>query len=144
MGPWDRFFLLIYLSEHFRRVSHSEPFIPGVPEKPIAGTFYPQNMSKEDFENWIKSLPEEEKRKATGFFHRIRQKEGQEKEFVCIPYSEMYKEKLQPAAKLLEEAAKTVSNESLRNFLMKVRNFNLNSNSIRNSFCVEGGGIFVQ
>ena len=36
---------------------------------------------------------------------------------VAIPYSEAYREWLEPAARLLEQAAQTTSNESLRRFL---------------------------
>src|SRR5262245_52648556 len=50
-GPWSR-------------LDKNEPFIEGVPkEKPLIGGFYPDDMSKEEFESWQKSLPEAEQQK---------------------------------------------------------------------------------
>src|SRR5690606_39808381 len=46
---------------------------------------------------------------------------------VAVPYSEAYREWLEPAARLLEEAARTTSNASLRNFLtLRARAFRTN------------------
>ena len=44
-------------------------FLPGVPaSKPAGANFYPQDMSKEEFESWVKSLYPESKATAEGFF----------------------------------------------------------------------------
>ena len=91
-------------------------FIPGVPEHKLPGAnFYPESMTKEQFETWLKTLPEDQQKQATGFFTIIRAdgKHG----FKIIPYSEAYKEDLTRVAKLLNEAAALTDNASLKHFL---------------------------
>ncbi len=91
-------------------------FIPGVPEHKLPGAnFYPESMTKEQFETWLKTLPEDQQKQATGFFTIIRSdgKNG----FKIIPYSEAYKEDLTGAAKLLNEAAALTDNVTLKRFL---------------------------
>ncbi len=93
-------------------------FLPGVPpEKPKGANFYPEDMTREDFETWVASLPKEEQQEARSFFTVIRWKELASKTFVAIPYSEAYKDDLAQAAKLLKEAAGLTDNASLKNFL---------------------------
>ncbi|HSK64597.1 MAG TPA: hypothetical protein VK893_12180 [Pyrinomonadaceae bacterium] len=104
-GPWSR-------------LDNKEPFIEGVPkEKPPQASYYPDDMTKEEFNNWVETLSEADKQKATGFFYLIRR--DADKKLTFVPYSEAYKEYLEPAAKLLREAAAVTSNASLRNFLNK-------------------------
>jgi hypothetical protein len=104
-GPWSR-------------LDEKEPFIDGVPrEKPVAANYYPEDMTKEEFNTWLKSLPEAEQHKATGFFHLIRR--GADNKLTIVPYSQAYKDILDPAAKLLREAAALTTNATLRNFLNK-------------------------
>ena len=91
-------------------------FIPGVPEHKLPGAnFYPESMTKEEFESWLKTLPDEQQKQATGFFTIIRAdgKHG----FKIVPYSEAYKEDLTRAAKLLNEAAALTDNATLKHFL---------------------------
>jgi hypothetical protein len=105
VGPWSR-------------LDHNEPFVEGAPKvKPPQASFYPDDITKEEFEAWEKSLPEAEKKKATGFFHTIRR--GDDRKLKSIPYNEEYREFLEPAAKLLKEAAELTSNQTLKNFLSK-------------------------
>ncbi len=104
-GPWSR-------------LDNKEPFIEGVPqEKPPQASYYPDDMSKQEFNSWVETLSEADKQKATGFFYLIRR--GADKKLTFVPYSEAYKEYLEPAAKLLREAAAMTTNASLRNFLTK-------------------------
>jgi hypothetical protein len=104
-GPWSR-------------LDNNEPFIEGVPrEQPLGANYYPEDMSKEEFNTWVQTLPEAEKQKATGFFHLIRR--GPDKKLTIVPYSEAYKDLLEPAAKLLREAAALTTNATLREFLNK-------------------------
>jgi len=91
-------------------------FIPGVPERKLPGAnFYPESMTKEQFESWVKTLPEAEQKQATGFFTVIRSdgKNG----FKIVPFSEAYKDDLTKAAKLLNEAASLTDNATLKRFL---------------------------
>jgi len=104
-GPWSR-------------LDKNQPFIDGVPhEKPPHAGFYPDDMSKDEFNAWLATLPEPEKQRATGFFTVIRR--GADRKLKIVPYHEEYREFLEPAAKLLREAAELTSNQTLKNFLTK-------------------------
>ncbi len=98
-------------------LDHDAPFIVGVPQRPDAANFYPEDMTKEEFNAWVEKLPEAEKIKATGFFYTIRR--GANRTLSLVPYNEEYKDLLEPAAKLLHEAAKLTTNAGLREFLSK-------------------------
>src|SRR5207237_1826789 len=75
-GPWSR-------------LDNNEPIIEGVPhEKPPPANYYPDDMSKEEFNSWVQGLPEAEKQKATGFFYLLRR--GQDGKLKTVPYSEAY------------------------------------------------------
>jgi hypothetical protein len=94
----------------------STAFIPGVPEHKLPGAnFYPETMTKEQFENWVKTLPEKQQEQAKGFFTVIRSdgKSG----FKIVPYNEAYKTDLTRAANLLKEAASLTDNATLKRFL---------------------------
>lgn len=93
-------------------------FLPGVPAvKPKGANFYPEDMTKEQFESWVRSLPEKDRVEATGFFTVIRWKDKTNKELTMVPYSEEYKDDLTHAAALLHDAANLTDNESLKKFL---------------------------
>ena len=93
-------------------------FIPGVPAHKLPGAnFYPEDMTKEQFEKWVGSLLEKEQAEAKGFFTVIRRKPGSSDQFIAVPYSQEYKDDLTRAAALLREAAGATGNESLRKFL---------------------------
>ena len=93
-----------------------DAFLPGVPaRKPEGANFYPEDMTKEQFETWVASLPEKEQIDAKGFFTVIRRSDvGKLK---VVPFSEAYKDDLQKAAQLLREAAALTENASLKLFL---------------------------
>ena len=98
-------------------IDHNEPFIDGVPTRLAGANFYPEDMTKEEFAAWLETLPEAEKQNATGFFHTIRR--TADRKLTLIPYNEEYKEFLEPAAKLLRDAAALTTNASLKSFLTK-------------------------
>jgi len=106
-GPWSQ-------------LDDNEPFIPGVPARPPYANFYPADMTKEEFNSWLHTLSPAEKEKATGYFYVIRR--DQNKQLKAVPYSEEYREFLEPAAKLLREAAALTPNATLKNFLQKRAN----------------------
>ncbi|MBI4870386.1 MAG: hypothetical protein HY814_02335 [Candidatus Riflebacteria bacterium] len=102
-GPWSR-------------LDENEPFLDGVPKvKPPGAAYYPEDMTKEEFDAWVKGLSEAERAKATGYFHVIRR--GPDGKLRAVPYSEEYREFLAPAAKLLLEAAELTDNASLKKYL---------------------------
>ncbi|HEY1939565.1 MAG TPA: hypothetical protein VGJ33_16665 [Candidatus Angelobacter sp.] len=101
-GPWSE------IDEH-------KAFLPGVPaRKPPGANFYPEDMSKEEFESWIKAHPDH-KDQAEGFFTVVRRDAN--KQLKLVPYSVEYKPDLARAAKLLQEAAALTDNASLKKFL---------------------------
>jgi hypothetical protein len=91
-------------------------FLPGVPPKKLPGAnFYPEDMTKGEFESWVKALPAAQQEQARGFFTVIRR--GADKKLMTVPYSKAYAQDLARAAKLLEEAAALTPNATLKEFL---------------------------
>jgi hypothetical protein len=102
-GPWSD------LDEH-------AAFLPGAPPKKLPGAnFYPPDMKKEEFEAWTKTLPENQRQEAEGFFTVIARDSAKRLQFV--PYSEAYQKDLDRAAGLLRDAAAATENETLKRFL---------------------------
>jgi hypothetical protein len=97
-------------------IDEHKAFLPGVPERKLPGAnFYPEDMSKKEFESWVNTLDPQAKEAAEGFFTVIRRDKNQKLE--SIPYSTEYKSDLEPAARLLREAADLTDNASLKKFL---------------------------
>ncbi len=64
-------------------------FLPGVPpRKPLGANFYPEDMSKDEFETWAAKLPAAQQEQARGFFTVIRR--GADKKLMVVPYSKAY------------------------------------------------------
>jgi hypothetical protein len=102
-GPWSE------IDEH-------KAFLPGVPAtKPPGANFYPEDMTKEEFETWVKTLYPEAREYAEGFFSVIRRDPA--RKLKQVPYSEEYKIDLGRAAQLLREAASLTDNATLKRFL---------------------------
>src|ERR1051326_8641632 len=103
-GPWSQ-------------LDENEPFIAAAPRRPPGANFYPEDMTKDEFNSWLTSLSPDEKAQATGYFYTIR-RDGSGK-LTTVPYSQEYREFLEPAAKLLREAAALTTNRTLKSFLEK-------------------------
>jgi len=102
-GPWSE-------------IDQHKAFLPGVPEhKPAGANFYPEDMTKEEFETWVKTLSPTEKEQAEGFFTVVRR--DAHKKLKLVPYSQEYKTYLDQAGKLLREAAALTDNATLKKFL---------------------------
>ena len=86
-GPWDR-------------LNEDEPFI-GTEPKPLGAGYYPEDMTKEEFEAFIAANPDEEDNLRSYFTAVHRVDDG----LKAVPYNEEYKELLQQAATLLHETA---------------------------------------
>ena len=99
----------------FDRLDHNKPFL-GDEQKPKGANFYPEDITKEEFNNWIKTNPQDDS-SFTSSFTVIRREKGK---LTAIPYSEFYKTELTKAANLLEEAADYADNQSLKKYLMLV------------------------
>jgi hypothetical protein len=96
----------------FNRLEHEAPFI-GVDKKPLGANYYPEDMTKEEFEQWLKDHPEDEDAFTSEF--TVIRRDGDA--LVAIPYSEYYKDKLTEAATLLLDAAESADNPSLKKYL---------------------------
>jgi peptidase M49-like protein len=103
-GPWSR-------------LDENQPFIDDVPPKPAYANYYPEDITKDEFNAWLNSLTPEEKEQATGYFYTIRRDANGK--LKSVPYSEEYREFLDPAAKLLREAAALTTDATLKNYLNK-------------------------
>lgn len=98
-GPWDR-------------LEEMKPFIGELPHPAGAG-FYPVDMSREELESWLTSHPRDREAMTSPF--TVVRRAGEE--LITIPYSEVYREWLEPAADHLRAAAAKTGNDSLRRFL---------------------------
>jgi len=100
IGLWDR------LDEH------EKPFINSL-SKPLGAGFYPEDLTKEEFEAYVGSN-QTQAESLKGLFTVV-QRQGAA--LVAVDYSVVYEKWLTPAAALLQDAAKLTENKSLRNFL---------------------------
>ena len=94
-GPWDR-------------LDDEKPFIDGVGPKPLGARFYPEDMSKEEFNEAY--LPGK-----NGLYSLIRRNAAGE--LVLIPYHVAYAAELSEAAGLLRKAAKLSDSTDFANYL---------------------------
>jgi hypothetical protein len=102
-GPWSD------LDDH-------QAFLPGAPPKKLPGAnFYPEDMSRDEFEKWLHNRPKEWQEDARSFFTVIAR--GPNDELTVWPYNYAFKDDLTKAAKLLNEAAALTPNASLKKFL---------------------------
>ena len=91
-------------------------FLPGVPpKKPLGANFYPEDMTREQFEAWVKTLSKPQRENAEGFFTVIRRDKAGK--LTAVAYSQEYAAELNPCAQLLRDAARLTDNETLRGFL---------------------------
>jgi len=99
-GPWDR-------------LAADEPFY-GEREKPLGASYYPSDMTRAEFEEWLKEHPEDREAFENGYTVIRRTEDGGLK---AVPYSEAYSDLLEEAAGYLRDAAELTGNESLARFL---------------------------
>lgn len=104
-GPWSQ-------------LDDNLAFIDGVPRvRPPESNYYPNDMTKDEFNSWVTTLNDEKRQQATGFFYTVRRdKDGK---LTTVPYNEEYREFLEPASRLLREAAELTTNATLKDFLNK-------------------------
>ena len=94
-GPWDR-------------LNGNAPFIEGISEKPAGANFYPQDMTKEEFE----SADIENKSSIYNFVRR-----DESGKLYSIPYHKQFESELAEVSNLLLEASKLAENEGLKTYL---------------------------
>jgi hypothetical protein len=98
-GPWDP-------------IEEDKPFFGTMPRPEGAG-FYPSDLTKEQFEAYLAAHPDQRERLTSPY--TVVRRDGER--LAVVPYSVAYREWLEPAAKLLEQAAAITSNLSLKRFL---------------------------
>jgi len=96
----------------FNRLNHDQPFY-GNETKPKGANFYPEDMTKEEFNKWIQEHPEDEEA-FTSEYTIIRREDDS---LIAIPYSEFYHDRLTKVSALLQDAAKYADNPSLKKYL---------------------------
>ncbi|WP_218352276.1 dipeptidyl-peptidase 3 family protein [Alteromonas lipotrueiana] len=94
-GPWDR-------------LNGDAAFLSGYDSKPAGAQFYPEDMTKEEFE---KASFEDKK----GLYSLVRRDENGK--LYTQPYSQAYKKELTEASNLLREAAELAKDKSFANYL---------------------------
>jgi len=95
-GPWDR-------------LAADRPFVENVGPKSLGAQFYPQDMSKEEFEAW-------EQEGKDGLYTLVRRNEAGE--LLLLPYHEAYATQLGEAAELLRHAAELADDAEFTNYLL--------------------------
>jgi len=108
--PFLDYFTIMY--GPFDRLDENKPFI-GVHPKPLGANYYPEDLTREEFVQWIENHPESRSDFESNF--TIIQRKGNQ--LLAIPYSQAYQDLLKPAAKLLKQAAELAENSSLKKFL---------------------------
>jgi hypothetical protein len=98
-GPWDE-------------LAELHPFWGTTPMPEGAG-FYPEDLTREELEAYITAHPDQKAALLSPYTVVRREGEG----LVAVPYSVAYRQWLEPAAELLEQAAARTSNASLAKFL---------------------------
>ena len=93
-------------------LDNNKPFFGDV-AMPSGAAFYPADITREEFEAWIKVHPEDEDAFVSGY--TVIRRDGDR--LIAIAYSDHYRTYLEPAAALMREAAAMTSNESLKRFL---------------------------
>lgn len=94
-GPWDR-------------LDADKPFINGYGSRPEGARYYPENMSKEEFDAW-------EQEGKDGLYSLVQRNEAGELELLA--YSEAYAEEIAKIAELLEQAAELAEDAEFAAYL---------------------------
>ncbi|WP_299599545.1 Zn-dependent hydrolase [uncultured Microbulbifer sp.] len=94
-GPWDR-------------LNDNKPFIEGYGDKPLGAEFYPEDMTKQEFEAW--NQPGKE-----GLYSLVRR--DTDGKLKLLPYHEAYKAELEKASALLQEAAELAEDQDFAGYL---------------------------
>jgi len=98
-GPWNR-------------IDEDRPFI-GKIKKPPGANYYPMEMKKKDFLNWLQNNPEDQESFENNFT-MIRREDNR---LVAIPYSIFFKDEIQSVVSLLRQASELTADPSLSTYL---------------------------
>ncbi|MFQ6038981.1 MAG: hypothetical protein ACE5LV_10240, partial [Candidatus Aminicenantales bacterium] len=98
----------------FDRLDENKPFI-GTQPKPLGAGFYPGDLTKKEFQDFVASHPEMKKDLESPYTVVKRSAEG----LVAVPYSVEYREDLEAVARYLKEAAELTANIPLKTYLIQ-------------------------
>ncbi len=127
-SPEDRDYL------HFLKINYGpfdiqeeyKPFI-GTKNKPLGANFYPEDLTKKEFDNYIKEHPEL-REDFESHYTVIKRKDGK---LVTVPYNIEYKDNLQKIAQVLREASEITSNSYFKRYLIQKAQDLLNNDYYR-------------
>jgi hypothetical protein len=94
-GPWDR-------------LGNNAPFVKGVGEKPLGAQYYPDDMTKDEFE----AFESEDKTSLYTFIKR-----DENGALYTVPYHKVFATEVKKASDLLLKASALAEDEGLRNYL---------------------------
>lgn len=97
----------------FDRLGEMKPFLGSTP-KPAGGTFYPADLTKDEFERWIAEHPADKAAFTSPYTVIVR--DGAV--LRAVPYSDFYEPDLKIVAEKLREAAAYADSPSLQAFLL--------------------------
>ena len=100
-GAWDR-------------LQADRPFVEGFGKKPLGANFYPQDMTKKEFNAFIEKNPDRAKQ-LKSLYTMVRRNE--KKQLYAIPYNEFFKKEFDLAAQKLKHAATFAENEGFKKYL---------------------------
>ncbi len=100
-GPWDR-------------LAGDEPFVPGIAPKPAGARFYPEGMTKEEFEAAAASAPDQGASLRGQYTFVRREDDGS---LSTEPYHEVFAAELEKAAGKLRQAVVWAEDPGLKKYL---------------------------
>ncbi len=100
-GPWDR-------------LGGNAPFVPGVGPKPAGANYYPPDLSKEQFEQYLAAHPDQAPALKSLYTMVRRGREGQ---LVAIPFHRFFEKPTRAAAARLSEAAALATEPGWKTYL---------------------------
>ncbi len=114
--PLDQLTLkyLLFNACPFDRINNMYNFFSHEP-RPEGAAFYPDDMTKQEFEQWIKDNPQD-KKSFTSEFTMI--KRGSKGKLASVPYGEYFKEELARAIGALKKAADLCDNKTLKKYIL--------------------------
>ena len=98
-GPWER-------------LQENRPFISGQSPKPLGANFYPNDMSKIEFEAAVIAAPD-----LKNLYTMVR-RNPKTKELYSIPYSDYFQAEFKAAAAKLREAAQLAEDDGFKAYLL--------------------------
>ena len=118
----DRDLLLTMFDRYYGAWDDLDEFHPfwGTEELPEGAGFYPTDLTRGEFDAYLAANPDQRADLLDPY--TVVKRDGDR--LVAVPYSEEYAEWLIPASRLLQQAAQTTTNPSLKKFLsLRARSF---------------------